>query len=119
MTETLLTLIGTALLNNFVLHWPLGVEPLLASERRQVHALGIATTCLMLITGVLGYALYHWLLVPLEMTALRLFVFLPLSVLLIGPLLQLLARVFSTLSFEGLWQGCESPCPSSSSGLCS
>ena len=85
MTETLLTLIGTALLNNFVLHWPLGVEPLLASERRQVHALGIATTCLMLITGVLGYALYHWLLVPLEMTALRLFVFLPLSVLLIGP----------------------------------
>ena len=31
MTETLLTLIGTALLNNFVLHWPLGVEPLLAS----------------------------------------------------------------------------------------
>ena len=54
MTETLLTLIGTALLNNFVLHWPLGVEPLLASERRQVHALGIATTCLMLITGVLG-----------------------------------------------------------------
>ncbi|MDD2100149.1 electron transport complex protein RnfA [Pseudomonas putida] len=103
MTETLLTLIGTALLNNFVLHWPLGVEPLLASERRQVHALGIATTCLMLITGVLGYALYHWLLVPLEMTALRLFVFLPLSVLLIGPLLQLLSRMFSTLSFEGLW----------------
>ncbi|MGH8351421.1 MAG: NADH:quinone oxidoreductase, partial [Pseudomonas sp.] len=86
MTETLLTLISTALLNNLVLHWPLGVDPLLGSERRQVHALGIATTCLMLVTGVLGYVIYQWLLVPLALTALHLFVFLPLSALLIGPL---------------------------------
>ncbi|WP_137803881.1 Rnf-Nqr domain containing protein [Pseudomonas sp. G(2018)] len=103
MTETLLTLISTALINNLVLHWPLGVDPLLGSERRQVHALGLATTCLMLIVGLLGYALYHWLLLPLELTSLRLFVFLPLSVLLIGPLLKGLSRFFSTLSFEGLW----------------
>jgi electron transport complex protein RnfA len=103
MTETLLTLISAALINNLVLHWPLGVDPLFASERRQVHALGIATTCLMLCVGVLGYALYHWLLIPLELTALRLFVFLPLSVLLIGPLLKGLSRLLTTLSFEGLW----------------
>ena len=56
MTEMLLTLISTALINNLVLHWPLGVDPLLGSEHRQVHALGIATTCLMLIVGMLGYA---------------------------------------------------------------
>ncbi|MBV6825158.1 electron transport complex protein RnfA [Pseudomonas sp. PD9R] len=103
MTEVLVTLISTALLNNLVLHWPLGVDPLLASERRQVHALGIATTSLMLIVGLLGYAFYHWLLIPLEMTSLRLFVFLPLSVLLISPLLTVLSRVFSALSLEGLW----------------
>jgi electron transport complex protein RnfA len=103
MTEILLTLISAALINNLVLHWPLGVDPLLGSQRRQVHALGIATTCLMLVVGMLGYALYHWLLVPLQLTPLRLFVFLPLSVLLIDPLLKLLARIFSTLSFEGLW----------------
>ena len=103
MTDILLTLIGTALINNFVLHWPLGVDPLLNAQRGQVRALGIATTCLMLIVGMLGYALYYWLLLPLQLTSLRLFVFLPLSVLLIGPLLTLLARVFSTLSFEGLW----------------
>jgi electron transport complex protein RnfA len=103
MTETLLTLISAALINNLVLHWPLGVDPLLGSERRQVHALGIATTCLMLIVGILGYALYHWLLVPLDLVALRLFVFLPLSVVLIAPLLKLLGRTFSTLSFDGLW----------------
>jgi electron transport complex protein RnfA len=103
MTQTLLTLISAALINNLVLHWPLGVDPLLGSERRQVHALGIATTCLMLLVGLLGYALYHWLLIPLELTALRLFVFLPLSVLLIGPLLKVLSQVFSSLSFEGIW----------------
>ena len=103
MTEILLTLISAALINNLVLHWPLGVDPLLGGQRRQVHALGIATTCLMLVVGMLGYALYHWLLVPLQLTPLRLFVFLPLSVLLISPLLKLLARLFSTLPFEGLW----------------
>jgi electron transport complex protein RnfA len=103
MTETLLTLISTALINNLVLQWPLGVDPLLSGKRRQVHALGIATTCLMLIAGVLGDALFRWLLVPLDLTALRLFLFLPLSVLLIGPLLNLLARLLPKLSFEGLW----------------
>ncbi len=103
MTEIVLTLISAALINNFVLHWPLGVDPLLSAERRQVHALGIATTCLMLIVGMLGHALYHGLLVPLGLRSLGLFVFLPLSVLLIAPLLTLLPKLFSTLSFEGLW----------------
>jgi electron transport complex protein RnfA len=103
MTEILLTLISAALINNLVLHWPLGVDPVLGSERQQVHALGIATTCLMLIVGLLGYAFYHWLLAPLGLTSLRLFVFLPLSVLLIGPLLKLLSRLFAKLSFDGLW----------------
>jgi electron transport complex protein RnfA len=103
MTELLLTLISAALINNLVLQWPLGVDPLLGAEQRQVHALGMATASLMLIVGMLGYALYHWLLVPLELTALRLFVFLPLSVLLIAPLLMLLSRSFPKLSFEGLW----------------
>ena len=103
MTETLLTLISAALINNLVLHWPLGVDPLLGSKRQQVHALGLATTCLMLIVGTLGHALYHGLLVPLDMASLRLFVFLPLSVLLIAPLLTLLERIFPTLSFKGLW----------------
>ncbi|UVM51709.1 NADH:quinone oxidoreductase [Pseudomonas sp. B21-015] len=103
MTELLLTLVSAALINNLVLHWPLGVDPVLASVRPQVHALGIATTCLMLIVGTLGYALYHWLLVPLGLTSLRLFVFLPLSVLLIGPLLKLLSRLLAKLSFDGLW----------------
>lgn len=109
MTETLLMLISTALVNNFLLHWPLGVDPLLhggrdlLGERRQVHALGIATSCLMLLNGVLGYVAYHWLLVPLGLAALHLFVFLALSVLLIRPLLSGLTRTLPKLSFSGLW----------------
>ncbi|MHC8318047.1 Rnf-Nqr domain containing protein [Pseudomonas sp. LB3P31] len=103
MTEIIFTLISAALINNLVLHWPLGVDPLLASERGQVHALGIATTSLMLIVGVFGYVIYHWLLVPTGLTDLRLFVFLPLNVLLIAPLLNLLSRVLPKLPFAGLW----------------
>ncbi|KPG79225.1 MULTISPECIES: Rnf-Nqr domain containing protein [Pseudomonas] len=103
MTELVLTLISAALLNNFVLHWPLGVAPLLAGSRRQVHALGLATLCLMMIVGVIGQAIWQWMLVPLKLEALRLFVFLPLSVLLIAPLLKLLARGLPDWPFAGLW----------------
>ncbi|VVM56063.1 MULTISPECIES: electron transport complex protein RnfA [Pseudomonas] len=103
MTELVLTLVSAALLNNFVLHWPLGVDPLLAGNRRQVHALGSATLCMMLVVGVVGYVIWHGLLVPLHLEALRLFVFLPLSVLLIAPLLKLLARCLPNLPFDGLW----------------
>jgi electron transport complex protein RnfA len=109
MTDMLLTLISAALINNFVLHWPLGVDPLLqttrepGAERRQVHALGIATTCLMLISCVLSHALYRYLLEPFGLTSLRLLVFLPLSILLIKPILSLLSRGFPQLPFSALW----------------
>ncbi|MDO7897164.1 Rnf-Nqr domain containing protein [Pseudomonas citrulli] len=104
MTELFLTLFSAALINNLVLHWPLGVDPLLAADgRRQVHALGLATTGLMLAVGTLGYLLDHWLLVPTQLTALRLLVWLSLSVLLIGPLLRALARWLPAWPFDGLW----------------
>ena len=104
MSDIFLTLLGTALINNLVLHWPLGIDPLLAvGGRKQVHALGLASTCLMLIVGTLGHAIDHWLLIPANLTFLRLFVWLPLSVLLIGPLLRLLSGWLPALSFEGLW----------------
>ncbi|AMS16369.1 MULTISPECIES: Rnf-Nqr domain containing protein [Pseudomonas] len=109
MTEIVLTLISAALINNFVLQWPLGVDPLLQASaepqvaRRRIHALGIATSCLMLLCSLLGYGLYQALLVPLGLTSLQLFVFLPLGVLLIAPLLKLLSRMLPGLPFDGLW----------------
>ncbi|AKA22861.1 Rnf-Nqr domain containing protein [Pseudomonas chlororaphis] len=106
MTEIVLTLISAALINNFVLYWPLGVDPLLQAgtgSRQRVHALGIATSGLMLLCSLLGHGLYQWVLVPLGLTALHLFVFLPLAVLLIAPLLGLLAGLLPGLPFGGLW----------------
>ncbi|AZD04133.1 Rnf-Nqr domain containing protein [Pseudomonas chlororaphis] len=109
MTEIVLKLISAALINNFVLQWPLGVDPLLQASaepqvaRRRIHALGIATSCLMLLCSLLGYGLYQALLVPLGLTSLQLFVFLPLGVLLIAPLLKLLTRMLPGLPFDGLW----------------
>ena len=106
MTDMLLTLVSTALISNLVLQMPLAVEPMVQSSpdsRRQVHALGIATTLLMVLSGVLGYLLYHYVLQPLALTSLRLFIFLPVTVLLIQPLLGVLSSRLPKLSFEGLW----------------
>lgn len=106
MTDMLLTLVSTALISNFVLQMPLAVDPVLASaadSRRRVHALGIATTVLMLLSGILGYLFDHCLLQPLALTSLRLFVFLPVTVLLIHPLLRVLPRLLPKLPFDRLW----------------
>ena len=40
MTELLLTLISTALINNLVLHWPLGVDPVLGSADKRKKQFG-------------------------------------------------------------------------------
>ncbi|NBF05187.1 NADH:quinone oxidoreductase [Pseudomonas sp. Fl5BN2] len=107
MTHFLLALISTALINNFVLQWPLGVDPLLqvptGTTRQRLHALGLATTALMLVSSVLGHVLYRGLLVPWGLESLQLFLWLPLSVLLIKPLLSLLSRALPRLPFDGLW----------------
>ncbi|QIH10449.1 MULTISPECIES: Rnf-Nqr domain containing protein [unclassified Pseudomonas] len=106
MTHFLLALVSTALVNNFVLHWPLGADPLLqvqGSDRRRLHALGLATTVLMLVSCVLGLLLYRVLLAPWGLESLQMFVWLPLNVLLIKPLLHLLPRILPALPFDGLW----------------
>jgi electron transport complex protein RnfA len=91
MTDMLLTLVSTALISNLVLQMPLAIDPVLAStadSRRRVHALGIATTVLMLLSGILGYLLDHYLLQPLALTSLR---------------LSVLSRQLPKLPFDGLW----------------
>ena len=59
MTEMLLTLISAALINNVVLHWPLGADPLLGSEHRQVHAFDGLWPLLLGNAGVLGLTLLN------------------------------------------------------------
>lgn len=106
MTDLFLTLISAVLINHLIVQLPLGIAPVLhaaTGSRARLHALGLATTWLMLTITVLNHTLYHYLLLPLELTTLRLFVFLPCSVLLIKPSKALLSRLFPRLDFSGLW----------------
>jgi len=106
MTELLLTLISAALVNNLVLHQALALDPLLQpvepASRRRVHALGLATLVLMVLAVVTGQLLYRYGLRPLQLEYLRLFVFLPLYVLLAAPVLNRLQRQLPHWPFTGL-----------------
>ncbi|MBV6289029.1 Rnf-Nqr domain containing protein [Pseudomonas aegrilactucae] len=106
MTELLLTLISAALVNNVVLHQALGLDPLLqqaaATQRHRVHALGLATVVMMVLAIPLGQLLFLQLLRPLALDYLRLFVFVPLCVLLVTPVLSLLQRQLPYWPFAGL-----------------
>ncbi len=106
MSELILALISAALINNLVLHQALAIDPLLQapveSDRRRVHALGLATLVLLVLTTSLGQLLYRYALHPLQLDYLRLFVFLPLCVLLIEPLLGWLSRLLPALPLRDL-----------------
>ncbi|MGV8918683.1 MAG: electron transport complex protein RnfA [Pseudomonas sp.] len=109
MTDLIPTLISAALINNLVLQLPLSVDPLLKASRQeafsrsQIHALGIATAWIMLLSTLISYLLYHFVLLPLQLGYLRLFVFVPVSVLAIKPGLLLLNRMLPRLPIDRLW----------------
>ena len=99
MTDFFLTLASAALISNVVLQMPLAVGSVLARvSRPRVHALGIGCTVLVLVSSVLGYLLDQYFLEPLALSALRLFAVLPLTALLIRPLMKVLRQ-----PSEGLW----------------
>lgn len=104
MTDFFLTLIGAALANNLVLLLPLGIDPALGAPgpRSRLHALGLATACVLLLAMPLSQVLYQQLLLPLHLEHLRLLGFLLLGALLILPTLALLARVRPGLPVAGL-----------------
>ncbi|WP_409278406.1 Rnf-Nqr domain containing protein [Pseudomonas defluvii] len=106
MTELIVTLIGAALINNIVLHQGLALDPALridgAADRHKIHALGLTTGLLMLSSTLIGQLLYRYVLLPLQLDYLRLFVFLPLCIVLITPLLTLISRWQPQLPQAGL-----------------
>lgn len=106
MTELLLTLISAALVNNIVLHQALAIDPLLQpvapAQRNRVHALGLATLVMIVLAVVPGQLLFRYGLQPLQLDYLRLFVFLPLCVLLTAPVLSVLQRQLPHWPFNGL-----------------
>lgn len=77
MSELFLILVGALLVNNFVLAQFLGLCPFMGITRGYDTALatGIATTFVLTLAAVLSYLLYHSVLIPLDLTYLKIIVF--------------------------------------------
>jgi H+/Na+-translocating ferredoxin:NAD+ oxidoreductase subunit A len=73
MTDYALILIGTILVNNFVLAKFLGLCPFMGVSRKVETAigLGLATTFVLTLSGATAYLVDHWLLIPLGIEFLR------------------------------------------------
>lgn len=73
MTDYVIILISTVLVNNFVLVKFLGLCPFMGVSKKTDAALGmgLATTFVLTLSSVLSYLLYTYLLVPFELEYLR------------------------------------------------
>lgn len=73
MTEYVLLLIGTVLVNNFVLVQFLGLCPFMGVSGKLDTAIGmsLATTFVLTLASVTSYLVHHYILVPLDITYLR------------------------------------------------
>lgn len=91
MGEVGLILIGAALVNNFVLAQFLGLCPFMGVTRQYQPALamGLATAFVLTTSAAVSHVLYHAVLVPLDLTFLRIVVF----IVVIASVVQLTERV--------------------------
>jgi len=73
MPEFLLVLLGTILVNNFVLVQFLGLCPFMGVSNKLETAVGmsLATTFVLTLSSILSYITYSWILIPLDVTYLR------------------------------------------------
>lgn len=73
MNEFLLILISTVLVNNFVLVQFLGLCPFMGVSNKLETAMGmsLATTFVLTLASVCSYLVYHYLLLPFDITWLR------------------------------------------------
>lgn len=73
MTEYVLLLIGTVLVNNFVLVQFLGLCPFMAVSGKLDTAIGmsLATTFVLTLASVTSYLVNHYILIPLDIEFLR------------------------------------------------
>lgn len=86
MSEFLLILLGTVLVNNFVLINFLGLCPLMGASRKLSTALGmgLATTFVLTLASICSFVINKWLLQPLGLEYLQLICF----ILIIAGLVQ-------------------------------
>jgi len=101
MSEYLLLLLGTALVNNVVLVKFLGLCPFMGVSKKMDGALGMgmATTFVLTLTTAMTWMLEHWLLLPLGIQYLRILAF----ILTIAAVVQFTEMVIRKVS-PGLYQ---------------
>ncbi len=91
MAELITIFISTALVNNFVLTKFLGLCIFFGiSKKMDISiSMGAAVTFVMVISSILGWAIYEFILVPLQIEFLRIVIF----IIVIGSCVQLLEMV--------------------------
>ena len=96
MTDVLLVLVSTALVNNFVLVQFLGLCPFLGVSSKLESALGmsLATTFVLTLSSAASHLLHRYLLVPLDLTYLRIILF----IVVIAGLVQLIQYYLKSTS---------------------
>lgn len=79
--------IGAILINNFVLHYFLGICPFLGVSKKidAATSMGLAVTFVMTITAVVSWLVNHWILIPYGLDYLQIVAF----ILVIASLVQL------------------------------
>lgn len=85
--ELLAIFISAILINNFVLHYFLGICPFLGVSKKLDSAvsMGLAVTFVMTITAVVSWIINHWILLPYKLEYLQIVSF----ILVIASLVQL------------------------------
>ena len=94
--ELLLIFISAILVNNFLLHYFLGICPFLGVSKKISSALsmGLAVTFVMTITAVVTWAINHWILLPNGLDYLQIVSF----ILVIASLVQLVEMFIRKVS---------------------
>ncbi len=94
--ELLAIFIAAILINNFVLHYFLGICPFLGVSKRLDSALsmGLAVTFVMSITAVVSWMINHWILIPYGLDYLQIVSF----ILVIAALVQLVEMFIRKIS---------------------
>ena len=94
--ELVAIFISAILINNFVLHYFLGICPFLGVSKKIDSALsmGLAVTFVMTITAVVSWVINHWILIPLELDYLQIVSF----ILIIASLVQLVEMFIRKIS---------------------
>jgi Na+-translocating ferredoxin:NAD+ oxidoreductase subunit A len=100
MNDLLTILIGTVFVGNVVLTQYLGLCPFYGVSKKWGNSVGLAITSMLVlfVSILLSYSVYTWILVPLEVTYLRLLVMMLMMVVLVHLIDKLIKRFLPKLS---------------------